>query len=128
MLSYALILIPSLLREDATAFFQKFGVKNHPQILCENAANTLIDIVNSECFKVYVDGVLVGQTDNFVVEMQLVFCTFYVFNIAYPKGLTGSLNFIQKEVLSLHDAAAPVAKVINLITKLNKSEMFNIID
>ena len=112
----AIILLPSLLREDASLLFENFGERQHPKILCNGQVTTLVKAVNSKSFKVKVDSVVLTTTSDIVTAIQILFASFYIFNICYPAKL--SAFFSQKEVINMEDSAPPISKVITLIKKV----------
>ena len=68
-----------------------------PYILSQNPLH--------DTLKIMADGIMVCQADNLLKAARLLLATFYVFNIAYPKGITASLTFFQKVFLNLQDDA-----------------------
>ena len=110
--------IPYLLREDALTFFNNDG--NKPKISCSTFdGKNLVGILDDDAtFSVLVENAVVATSQDFVTAFIVMFSSYYVFNLAYPAKLDGTLCFIQKFMLSLGDQVKVKPKVLTLIAKL----------
>ena len=119
--NYALsmLLIPYLLREDATNLFRNFGEKNFVQIICDGDVVQLTDVLTTgTSYRICIDGNETDSTNSLIVALEVIFVLHYIFNLEYPKSLESFFFFIQKYIVKLLDTAAPNSKVLKLITKL----------
>ena len=100
--------------------FENFGKRTYPQISCPNEVSGISDVVKGTEFHVTLEDCLLCKTDSFITSFQVLFASFYLFNLAYPKCLNAMLTFVQKDIVKLHDSSQNITKVIGLITKIRK--------
>ena len=89
----ALLLLPSLLREDTTMLFANFKELPHPQLRILNNAIDVTDCLNAS-MEVVVDGVAVCTSEVLAEGMQILMANYYIFNIDYAKELKGYLTYL----------------------------------
>lgn len=56
------------------------------------------DIYNAEEYIVFLDGKASTHTDNIFSAVAILFSSYYVFNIEYPKEACVTMEFIQRYV------------------------------
>ena len=101
--------------------FENVLPKTFGQIVCSGGEiNSLLDVVVCKKFEFKVDGIILAMTNNLVTAIQVLFTSHYIFNLAYPKGLSAFYTYIQKDIIKLQDSAPNMHKVIAFISKLNK--------
>jgi len=83
---------------------------------CDKENFLMSDVICSEVLSVVVEGCVIARSKNLKTAMAIVFASYYVFNIAYPKKLLGVMTFIQKDILQINDKAAKVSKVLTLMS------------
>ena len=75
--------------------------------------------IDTDTFKVILEGVTVGITYSLYDAMCLFVATFYVFDVKYPKGLEKSLDFYHTYLLQLPNSRVKAA-VRRLAVKIRK--------
>ena len=117
--SFALMLLPSLLREEVKKLFRTFGNENFVQISCkcEQDVIDMNSVLLCSSYAIFVDGNETATT-SLLVAVQMIFAMHYVFNLAYPKKLESYFKYIQKHIVKLHNNVVPNSKVLKLISKL----------
>ncbi|XP_057300287.1 uncharacterized protein LOC130630716 isoform X2 [Hydractinia symbiolongicarpus] len=117
----SMVLLPHLLREDASNLFQNFGKKTFVQICATGHVPTLSDVFRTGAtYRVVIDGNETDATDSLIMAFEVVFALHYLFNLAYPTCLEAFFSFIQKHIIKLKDGTAPNSKALKLISKLNE--------
>ena len=110
-----------MLREDTRMMFEfdDEEQKRYPRIKCllaNHLSSSLFD--NDAEYQVLVEDNVITTTKDFVLAFTIMFAAYYIFNLAYPSKLSGTLAFIQKLVLQIGDKAKVKPKVLTLIGKL----------
>ncbi|ESO93938.1 hypothetical protein LOTGIDRAFT_153411 [Lottia gigantea] len=107
----ALISICLLFNEDPLKIF--FPVESRP----DNISTPLILYAGESVHTANTFTIIVDETE--VAEaFEILFSTFYVFNIQYTKKALNFYMFIQRFVLNMNDKTPPPRKVLSVITKL----------
>ena len=83
------------------------------------------DFLNITDFYIYVDGIMVCESVDFIEAFIFYLASFYVFHISHPNGLKKSLYFMDRAILKLKDSPKFKGskgldkKVISFISSLN---------
>lgn len=67
-----------------TLLFSIFETKSFPQIQCSGSVTSLVELVNSDFYTTCVDGCEIATN---IDMLQILFVSYYIFNICYPKRL-----------------------------------------
>ena len=112
----AIVSVPDLLKEDVSKFIltEEDDEQMTPYIV------TGQDNLDSNYFYIMADNIKVCHTQTLTKAIKLLFCTFFVFNIAYPNAIKGTLTFYQKVFLNLPDCASKIQKVVKLLADISK--------
>lgn len=77
-------------------------------------------IIKDDYCMIMIDGVAAVQVKELKYALVILFCCYWIFNLAYSKDAKSLLIFIQKVILSINDNAKLDAKVSTLCNKLNR--------
>ena len=126
----AILALPFLLREDPKFFFDDKELRNvQPRIRCSEALdfdqNVIFEKITKDdaSFKVYVESILIAEVKDFVQAVSILMSVHYIFNVNYSEKLHGTYMFIQKFILDINDNTNCPTKVLNLKSKLRKSNL-----
>jgi hypothetical protein len=111
----ALLSLGLLLQEDITYLLKP---EEDPTTATPYIVMSGDDPIECSDYTIYVDGVVVCKTSSFLKSFKLVFASFYIFHVAYPKEIMNLLTFVQKIILNMSDKTAKRAKVMSLLSKL----------
>ena len=106
----ALCVVPQQLGEKLEHIFED-EVGSYPQIRVRYEDE-------EEMYEIVVEGLAICECGDLVTGFGLMMAAYYIFNLAYPKVLTGVLTFYQKVFLGMTDNTKN-AKVSALICKLS---------
>ena len=100
----AIVSVPDLLKEDVSKF-----------ILTEEDDEQMTPYIvtgqdNVNYFYMMADNIKICRTQILTKAIKLVLCTFFVFIVAYPNVIKGTLAFHQKVFLNLPDCASKIQK------------------
>ena len=71
-------------------------------------------------YSVVVDNVKVCSTSDLILSFKVLICTYYIFNLVYPKAADTVLIFYQKGLMNLQDRAPYNKKVSNFLMQINR--------
>ena len=113
----SLLRLPHLMKDDAKLFItsSKQKVKTEPCILYEPLTDPK---ETRDVFTIMADGEQVCTTDTLTWAVKLLVATYYVFNIAYPKKIAATMQFIQEKLLDVHDDAVKNPRAVSFAAKL----------
>jgi hypothetical protein len=116
--SLALLSIPAYLGERLNDIVvEEMRVdKLTPYIHVQRVQESLVE---ARC-DVYADGTLVCSTAGVANAFLVLICTFFAFNIKYPKSNKTTLTFIAKYMCGVNEGGAKEPKVLSFVTKLHK--------
>jgi len=114
--------IPFMLRENPFSFLAT--EEPAPRII-GTAANfnsqDLATLLSDDAtFDIKVEQEIVAHCHNFFEAFSTMLACYYVFNVAYPKNLEGTLTFFQKFILNIGDDQKTLPRVAGLISRLKK--------
>jgi len=96
----------------------------YPRLICNKLKSQTDDLSlvldDSSVFDVVVESEIIAHCDNFLDAFIVLLACYYVFNLAYPKKLEGTLTFVQKFLLKIGDSTKTLPRVAGLITRLKK--------
>ncbi len=72
-----------------------------------------------EVFEIVAEGVTVAVTNELLKAVCCLISVHYVFNMAYGKGTTPTLTFIQKVLMNLQDKEKTPKSVLTLLDRVN---------
>jgi hypothetical protein len=72
-------------------------------------------------YHIIVDGESVAKVNSFTRAFRLLFASFYVFNVAYPKELKCTYSFFQRIIMNIYDEGTIPRKVVTLTAKLTSN-------
>lgn len=109
----ALLELPGHLREKLEDLLTEVDdmSKVWPHILMQG------DMDNEAEYTIVVDGHFALKAKTFTRAVKLLFASYYVFNICYPKELVNTLTFLQQAILNL-DGGKRSNKVVSLLAKV----------
>ena len=110
----ALAVLPVLCREKIETFI--VGADDdravaHPQII----------LPNSE-YNVVCDNVTLCITPTLLEAWELLFASFYVFNVSYAKGSKNTLELMQRLLFNIQDGQKISSVVSSLMLKVNRKD------
>ena len=73
-------------------------------------------------YDIFLHGINVYQTEDFVSALQITLACYLIFNVRYQKELVALYTFLQKQMLGLHGTIATPSKVLTLMGRLKASK------
>ena len=100
------------LKELPTSLFFKAGEQSpYPKIVCAG-------LEFRGDYQIVMEGELLCQCKELTDAIALLFASFYLFNISFPKGLSSTLKFITRYFFNIADTTISDAKVARLALAL----------
>ena len=72
--------------------------------------NTVLNFLDVVEFNVYVDGMKVCETSDFIGAFMTLLCSFYVFNTSFPKTVQKSVSFFASVMINVADRGKETEK------------------
>ena len=78
------------------------------------------NITSIENYLIFVEKGLLYSTHSFYKALLLIFCYYYIFDIAYPSRIRNTMLFLENRFLELHSSTKLTASAIATITMIDK--------
>ena len=101
---------------------KNFGEKSWLQIQYKGSSTDITEIVFHSNYEIFLHGITICQTEDFVSALQITLACYLIFNLRYPKILEALYTFLQKQMLGLHGTIATPSKVLTLMWRLKASK------
>ena len=89
-------------------------IPKEPVIICDGADFT------DYTYHLSVDGRVILSFGRLYDAIKMYFCSFWIFNLSYPKELDTLLKFMQKQLLNINNDGKMERKLLTFITRVNK--------